>query len=151
MRGLVLGFLCALGLSSAWAAADLPPFEDPQKQALYHELINELRCPKCQNQTIADSNAPLALDLRERTHQMVADGNNKQQVIDYMVARYGDFVHYKPPVTLATSILWWGPVVAIVVGLLVVLMRVRKPQEITLSEAEEVRLAALRQESEDDR
>lgn len=95
-------------------------FDDPQKEALFRELIDELRCPKCQNQTIGDSDAPLAKDLRDRTYLMVQQGASKQEVVDYMVARYGDFAYYRPPVKLSTVVLWLGPVLVILVGAAVI-------------------------------
>lgn len=128
-------------------------FDEPAQEALFKELINELRCPKCQNQSIADSNADLARDLRDRTYFMVKEGATKQEVIDFMVARYGDFVHYQPPLTFVTSILWWGPVAVLAIGGLVVLFRVRQQRssEVELSEQERQRLAALQAEAKQDK
>lgn len=154
MMGLVRTLLVA-GLVLA-ALASTPPghgqnleayhFEEPAQEALFKELINELRCPKCQNQSIADSNADLARDLRDRTYFMVKEGATKQEVIDFMVARYGDFVHYQPPLTFVTSILWWGPIAVLAIGGLVILFRVRQQRsaEIELSDAEREQLASLR-------
>lgn len=121
-------------------------FDDPQKEALFRELIDELRCPKCQNQTIGDSDAPLAKDLRDRAYMMVQQGASKQEVVDYMVARYGDFAYYRPPVKLSTVVLWLGPVIVILVGAGVILMRVRARNnaEVELSADEQAQLAALR-------
>lgn len=101
-------------------------FEQPEREQLFRELIAELRCPKCQNQSLSDSDAPLAKDLRDRTYEMVKAGASKQEVVDFMVARYGDFAHYQPPVKASTSILWWGPAAVIVIGALVVGLRVRQ-------------------------
>lgn len=129
-------------------------FDEPAKEAVFQELIDELRCPKCQNQSIADSDATLARDLRDRTYLMVKSGASKREVIDFMVARYGDFVHYQPPMTLATSILWWGPFAVLMIGGLVVLVRVRaqRSSEVELSPEDRVRLAELRkaQKKDDD-
>jgi cytochrome c-type biogenesis protein CcmH len=126
-------------------------FEDPAQEALFRELIGELRCPKCQNQSIADSNAELAVDLRDRTYMMVRDGATKQQVIDFMVARYGDFVHYQPPMNIATSILWWGPIAVLVIGAFVIVFRVKQQRqtEVSLSDEEQAQLATLRAEKKD--
>ncbi|KFZ31407.1 cystathionine gamma-synthase [Pseudidiomarina salinarum] len=138
--------LAASGWSVATAASlETYAFDDPRKEALFHELIDELRCPKCQNQSIAESDAPLAKDLRDRTYIMLQNGASKQEVINYMVARYGDFVHYQPPWQISTSILWWGPVGIILIGLLVVFIRARarvEPDELTVEE--EQQLARLR-------
>lgn len=124
-------------------------FDEPAQEALFKELIDELRCPKCQNQSIADSNAELARDLRDRTYFMVKEGATKQEVIDFMVARYGDFVHYQPPLTFVTSILWWGPIAVLAVGGLVILFRVRQQRstEVELSDDERAQLATLRSEA----
>lgn len=126
-------------------------FEEPAKEALFRELINELRCPKCQNQSIADSNADLSKDLRDKTYEMVKNGATKQEVLDYMRARYGDFVHYKPPVTVGTSILWWGPLAVLVIGLFVILIRLRQQKEesIEMTAADKARLEALKQMRDD--
>lgn len=127
-------------------------FDEPAQEALFNELINELRCPKCQNQSIADSNAELARDLRDRTYFMVKEGATKQEVIDFMVARYGDFVHYQPPLTFVTSILWWGPIGVLAIGGLVILFRVRQQRssEVELSDEERKRLAALQTQTKKD-
>ena len=127
-------------------------FDEPAQEALFNELIDELRCPKCQNQSIADSNAELARDLRDRTYFMVKEGATKQEVIDFMVARYGDFVHYQPPLTFVTSILWWGPIAVLAIGGLVILFRVRQQRssEVELSDEERKRLAALQTQTKKD-
>lgn len=126
-------------------------FEDPQKEQLFRELIDELRCPKCQNQTIGDSDAPLAKDLRDRAYLMVQQGATKQDVVDYMVARYGDFAYYRPPIQLSTLVLWIGPVLVILIGVGVILLRVRARNnaEVELSADEKTQLNALRTQQQD--
>lgn len=109
---------------AAQAAQALIEFKDPQQQALFKELTQELRCPKCQNQNIADSNAVVAVDMRAKTLELVQQGQNKEQVLDYMKSRYGDFVHYQPPLNKFTLILWLLP--ALMVFGLVVLLVVRR-------------------------
>lgn len=91
------------------ASEDQVKFKNSEQQALYNELLKELRCPKCQNQNIADSNAVVAQDMRSKTKQLVEQGSNKQDVIDYMVNRYGQFAHYQPPLNIATLMLWLLP------------------------------------------
>jgi Uncharacterized protein involved in biosynthesis of c-type cytochromes len=158
IRSLITMLMVAIGVAvSSWSiayAANLETykFDDPQKEALFRELIDELRCPKCQNQTIGDSDAPLAKDLRDRTYMMIQQGASKQEVVDYMVARYGDFAYYRPPVKLSTVVLWLGPVVVILVGAGVILMRVRSRNnaEVELSEQEQAQLAALRDSESSD-
>ncbi len=101
--------------------------EDGQKkEQLYHSLIAELRCLVCQNQNLADSNAELAQDLRRQTYEMVKGGAGRKEVVDYMVERYGDFVLYRPPLRPATLLLWAGPFVIFVIGLVVLVMFIRR-------------------------
>jgi cytochrome c-type biogenesis protein CcmH len=107
----VSALLLAATLSgSGQAAEELLQFQSSEQQALFRELTAELRCPKCQNQNIADSNAVVAVDMRQKTYQLVQQGQNKQQVLAYMKQRYGDFVHYQPPVQWSTIWLWLLPV-----------------------------------------
>lgn len=139
VMGLIAGF-------QSWATINAYPFEDAAKQTLFNELINEIRCPKCQNQTISDSDAPLAKDLKDKTYEMVQSGASKQEVIDYMISRYGFFVHYQPPVQSSTWVLWFGPFVFLMIAVVGVGWAVRKkrsqsPSE--LSAEEQARLAQL--------
>jgi cytochrome c-type biogenesis protein CcmH len=92
-------------------------------------LAHELRCLVCQNQTIADSNAPLAVDLRDQVREQLAAGKSEGEVREFMVARYGDFVLYKPPFKLTTVLLWLGPFLLLLFGMLLFLRRVRKKPE----------------------
>ena len=125
-------------------------FETEAQRQLYQTLIQELRCPKCQNQNIADSNAPLSEDRRDRTYTMVMEGKSREEIIDYMVARYGNFVHYRPPFNWYTSILWWGPLLIIAIGVGVAWMMSRKrKQPLALSEEEQERLKQLRKPNHD--
>ncbi len=101
---------CAADPSAAAAA-------DPALEAQVMKISAELRCLVCQNQTIADSNAELALDLRSQVRDMVKRGETQAQIVDYMTARYGDFVLYRPPVKGTTALLWFGPAALLVVGL----------------------------------
>lgn len=101
---LLAGLVCA---GQARAAIDVYTFESDAQEQTFRELTKELRCPKCQNQDIADSNAGLAKDLRDKTYQMVREGKEKQEVVDYMVARYGNFILYDPPDGLDPDPLAW--------------------------------------------
>ncbi len=110
-------------------------------------LTEELRCLVCQNQTIADSDAPLAQDLRKQVREMMRDGASDQEILDFMVQRYGDFVLYRPPMKGATLLLWFGPLLLLVAGL-VLLMRVLRNRQQTdatrpLTEEEQSRLNGL--------
>jgi len=119
-RWIAAAFL-TLGLTTiAHAAIDAYEFRDDAERARYAELTKELRCPKCQNQDIADSNAPIAADLRKEIFRMLGEGQSNQQIIDFMVDRYGDFVRYKPALTSRTWILWFGPAGLLIGGLLVI-------------------------------
>jgi len=109
-------------------------------------LSNELRCLVCQNQTIADSSAPLAEDLRNQVREKMLQGASDSEIIDYMVARYGDFVLYRPPFKLTTVLLWFGPLLLLAAGLLVLLRRLlrRQPaQDVAMTAAERKRVADL--------
>lgn len=123
----VLLFLSTLLLSSILIAAiDVRSFETPEQEALYNELSEELRCLVCQNQNLAASNAELALDLKEQVYNMVTkQGLNREQIITYMVDRYGDFVLYKPPVKKSTYLLWFGPFILLLIGFFVILRTVK--------------------------
>lgn len=141
---LLLLSVAARGISSAQA----PPgqFADPDRQALYDQLVRELRCLVCQNQNLADSNAELAHDLRRKTHDMVARGQSYEQVVEYMVARYGDFVLYRPPLKPVTIALWGLPFVGLLVIVIVALFRLRRnaaASSIVLSDKEQAAAAQL--------
>lgn len=100
----------------AHAAIDTYDFKSVDEEQQFRELTNQLRCPKCQNNSIADSNAIIATDMRAKVYELMQQGYSKQQVIDYMVDRYGNFVTYQPPVNAATIILWAGPVLFLLMG-----------------------------------
>jgi len=119
--------------------------EDPALDKRVTGLANELRCLVCQNQTLADSNAPLAVDLRREIRSQLAAGASEQDVMDFMVARYGDFVLYRPPFKASTVLLWAGPFLFLIAGIWLLLRRVRRqqPLEPRLSEADRRRAAKL--------
>jgi len=117
MKRLIRGVLLGLFLvTTAQAAIDTYEFRDEAERERYRTLTEELRCPKCQNQNIADSNAPIAMDLRQEIFRMLEEGKSNDQIVDYLVDRYGDFVRYKPPVNAKTMLLWYGPVGLLVLG-----------------------------------
>lgn len=105
---------------------------DPQLEIQVHRLSTELRCLVCQNQTLADSDAPLAEDLRVEIREMAAQGKSDQEIIDYLVARYGDFVLYRPPVKATTVLLWAGPFMLLLAGLIGLGLILRSRQRQTL-------------------
>ena len=151
MKRLLMSAGLALGLlASAHAAIDTFEFANDAERQRYRNLIEELRCPKCQNQNIADSDAPIAMDLRNEIFRMLEEGKSNDEIIDFLVSRYGDFVLYKPPLTSRTLLLWYGPAGLLVLGfgvLAVILVRRRRvekaPASNTLSETERERLAKL--------
>ena len=113
--------ILTLALLAGWAQAKeaVPAAEDPALEARMLRIATELRCLVCQNQTIADSHAELAVDLRNQVKEMLKRGDSDQMIIDYMTARYGDFVLYRPPMQGNTWVLWLGPFALLVVGALV--------------------------------
>ncbi|MFZ3086464.1 MAG: cytochrome c-type biogenesis protein [Methylotenera sp.] len=113
-------------IQTAWAKDAQPLQKDAVVEAQVQRLSEELRCLVCQNQTLADSHAELAEDLRQEIREMAAKGMSDQAIIDYLVVRYGDFVRYRPPLKPSTVMLWFGPfalLLAGVVGLVVMLRR----------------------------
>ena len=108
---------------SACSAEDNFAFDTPAQRAQFLSLTAELRCPMCQNQNIADSDAMIAHDMRRKVYALLKEGKSEQEVIDFMKARYGDFVHYQPPVTIATMWLWAAPVLFVVFALFFVVRR----------------------------
>jgi len=107
------------------AAIDVYQFDDPEKEQRFQKLAFELRCPKCQNQNIADSNAEIAKDLRTKIQQMLIAEKSDTEIVDYMVERYGDFVLYEPRVKPQTYLLWYGPGLFLVLGLIAVVLIIR--------------------------
>jgi cytochrome c-type biogenesis protein CcmH len=100
----------------AFAIDSAPAFTDPAQQARYERVIRELRCLVCRSETIADSNATLAADLRRQVREMMAAGKTDQEIFQHMVDRYGDYVLYKPPLAARTWLLWGGPILLLVGG-----------------------------------
>jgi cytochrome c-type biogenesis protein CcmH len=149
MKRLSKLLLCGLLVSGmAHAAIDTYEFSEPSSRERFTTLTKELRCPKCQNQDLADSNAPIAVDLRREIYRMLQEGQSDEQIVDYLVNRYGDFVRYKPPVTTRTLILWYGPAGLLAAGALLLLLIVRRRRRydasnVELSPEERERLASL--------
>lgn len=120
MRNLLLSLVLFAPLS--WSAIDVYQFKSEGDEARFHELTAELRCPKCQNQNIADSDSPIAKDLRREVYRLVDSGAADTEVIDFMVTRYGEFVLYRPKVNSQTWFLWYGPYLLLGLGALVILL-----------------------------
>lgn len=142
-------FFCFVSIASSSHAADQDAVDkstnDLVLEKRVHKLTEELRCLVCQNQTIADSHAGLAVDLKNQVREKVVQGATDQEILDYMVQRYGDFVLYRPPVKQTTWLLWFGPFLLMLLGLLFLAMKVikRPKQDANVSEAEMLRAAKL--------
>ena len=107
-------------------AFDAYQFDDPQQEARFKQLIAELRCLVCQNQNLADSNAELAQDMRRLTYEMVRRGESNEQIVAFMVQRYGDFVMYRPPFKNSTVMLWVGPFLILAAAVLILIVFIRR-------------------------
>ncbi len=125
---LILGF-CFFTLQANAVKIEFHTFENKQQEQLYLQLIAELRCVKCQNQNLAESNAELAKDMREKAYDMIIKGGSRQDVVKYMTDRYGNFVLYKPPFIAKTLLLWVGPAVFLILSLFFLLKLIKKQQK----------------------
>lgn len=137
----------------AQAGVEVRQFDAPQQEQRYQRLITDLRCLVCQNQNLADSNAQLAHDLRDRVQNMIIKGKSDQQIIDYMVARYGKFVLYKPPFDTVTAILWLGPALLLIVLIIYLLGYIKKQNQsspVELSDEERERSRQLLEQEQHD-
>jgi cytochrome c-type biogenesis protein CcmH len=145
---------CLLGAATAGAyTLEEFSFEDPAQSKAFRELIEEIRCLVCQNESLAGSQAELAQDLREEVYRMFQEGRSRDEIVDFLVARYGDFVLYDPPLKPSTYVLWFGPFVLISVGaffLIRTLMRKRQSPDNELSDEERQRLQELLARAETD-
>jgi cytochrome c-type biogenesis protein CcmH len=154
LRCLLFGSLLMIG-SQALALIETYDFSSPELEARYQLLSDELRCPKCQNQNIADSNAPIAQDLRRLLHQQLEAGASDDEILDYMVDRYGDFVRYRPAFAGTAVLLWLAPILLLLgaVGVLLATLRSRPDaagQGDVLNKEEQARLQKLLDKTERD-
>lgn len=141
------GFMLVLLLLSSGLAADqdVYPFETQADQERFQVLTRELRCPKCQNQNIADSDAPIATDMRDEVHRMINEGASDEEVVGALVERFGEFVRYKPTFDSRTAVLWLLPLIVVTVGIVVVatiVLRSRRYSETGTALSEEQRRQA---------
>lgn len=150
MKRLLL--VCCLMIASlgAMAAIDTYEFDSEEQRARFYYLSSELRCPKCQNQNIADSNSPIANDLRREIYRMLQEDRSNEQIVDFMVERYGEFVRYRPALTAQTAILWFAPAAFLLAGLFALVFMLRRRQKVYrdgaaehLSSEEQQRLKSL--------
>jgi len=150
MRSLLCRLILAASLGMVAVAGQAreaePVVADPALESRVLKLSEKLRCLVCQNQSIAESNADLALDLRDQVREQLSAGKSEDDVVDYMVARYGDFVLYEPPVKLSTILLWAGPATLAVLGIVFLLLRLarrHRSESVHLDEAQRARARAL--------
>ena len=134
-------FLYALGLSIAFlstaqASIDTYEFNSQAERERYRTLVEQLRCPKCQNQNIADSDAPISMDMRDEIYKQLKQGQSNEEIIGFLVDRYGDFVRYKPPVNKTTLLLWYGPATLLGLGFLAVAIIVIRRRRTVRAEQE---------------
>ena len=125
LKALVLVFLFVLS-PLVFSKEATPMAIDPEMEKTVNKISAELRCLVCQNQTIADSSAGLAVDLKNQVREMVKAGQSQEDIVDYMVKRYGDFVLYRPPMKATTVLLWAGPFLLLLIGLTVLVVNLRK-------------------------
>jgi cytochrome c-type biogenesis protein CcmH len=124
---LILFFL--LPYCSLFAAEDYYQFSSAEQQQRFINLTSQLRCLVCQNQNLSQSNAPLANDLRNQVYQQLKSGNSDQDIINYLIKRYGDFILYKPPFNIKTLALWFGPFVLLILGLCYLFLYINKQRD----------------------
>ncbi|HJU56801.1 MAG TPA: cytochrome c-type biogenesis protein [Pyrinomonadaceae bacterium] len=144
-----LALLVCLLPVAGWAKEAQPVADDPELEKRVMALAEDLRCLVCQNETIAASHAPLAVDLRQQIREQMRAGKSNQEIIAFMTERYGDFVLFRPPVKATTYLLWFGPFALLIVGLVVQYFYLKRRRELAareqqpLSEAERKRVEAL--------
>lgn len=153
LRWLIL--LICLSSSVAQAAIDTHEFDSDVERLRYYSFIDEMRCPKCQNQNLSGSDSPIAMDLRRELYLMIKDGRSDKEIIDFMVERYGDYILYRPRVSPVTFLLWFGPIILLITGIVVLIQIVRRRRRnaiqsapTVLNEKEQAHLAELLKLSE---
>ena len=146
-----IGWFCVFLLTSWYstsslsAAIDVHQFESPEQEQRYRQFIDDLRCPKCQNQNLSGSNSPIAQDLRRELYRMIQEGQNDQAITGFMVERYGNFVLYEPPMDKNTLLLWSLPALLLILALFMVLFLRSKQttKSADLSQQEKTRLEQI--------
>lgn len=142
-HGMMLLIALIISFSALADNIDTYHFSSEEQEQQYRQLTESLRCPKCQNNSIADSNAMIAGDMRLKVYELLQSGQTAEQVKAYMVARYGNFVTYQPPLMASTLILWAGPALFVVTGALVIVLRSRKRTGAELDTEQQARLDEL--------
>lgn len=144
----MIRFLCLVVFLLSFpvtAAIDAYPFPNPKLQQRHHALIAELRCPQCLNTNLAGSDSMIARDLRREVHRMLLEGMSDEEILDFMYQRYGDFILYKPRLQQGTLLLWFGPLVLLLIAMIIAwrLLKSGKADPANLSDSEAERLKAL--------
>jgi len=147
-----VALVIAVSLASSSTHVNASPvdtyeFKDEVTKIRFQALSKELRCPKCQNQNLADSNSPIAADLRRELYELLQQGKADSEIVDFMVNRYGEFVLYRPKVSELTYVLWFGPAILVLLGLVIVILIVRrkpaKKEELALTSEQQDKLKQL--------
>ncbi len=137
--GLALVVMASAG--GAMAAVDVRDFDSESDRQRYQSFIDEMRCPKCQNQNLAGSDSPIAEDLRDQVYRLIDEGKSDKEIIDFMVERYGEYILYRPRLSPATLVLWLTPVVLMLVGIVVlirVVLKRRRTAAETVTDSEDL-------------
>lgn len=128
---LLLMFSCVLSVN---AAIEVYQFDDESQEERFNTLIDQLRCPMCLNSNLSGSDAPIAADLRAEIYEQILDGRSNDEIIDFLTQRYGDFINYRPPLNSGTVLLWFGPLILLLVGFLIVWRLGKNSQNVTINE-----------------
>lgn len=154
LRSIIILCVFFLAAVNSQAVVEVYQFDSDQQRQRYQSFIDDLRCPKCQNQNLAGSDSPIASDLRRELHDLLKNGQSDKEIVDFMVNRYGDYVLYNPRLQPSTWLLWFAPLALLLVGGLVIAMIVRRrrssgaPERVPLTETEQARLSALLKKAE---
>ncbi|WP_111641753.1 cytochrome c-type biogenesis protein [Marinimicrobium alkaliphilum] len=124
----LFALICLLfgAASATWAAIDTFEFETEVQRQRYLSFVDEMRCPNCQSQNLAGSDSPIANDLRREVYTMIMDGQSDREIVDHMVARYGDYILYRPRLSPVTVVLWFGPPALLIIGIVILILMVYK-------------------------
>lgn len=151
----VLLMLAVFAASAVGEVRDVYTFDSREQEQRFQTLIAELRCPKCQNQNIADSNAPISQDMRDAVYRMMSDGASNEEITNALVSRFGEFVRYRPEVDSRTILLWATPALVVFIGAVIVAMTVRRSGRAdtagadTLTDEEHARASRLLNDQDD--
>ncbi|MBD2859030.1 cytochrome c-type biogenesis protein CcmH [Spongiibacter sp. KMU-158] len=152
----VIVFLALFFATASWAVIETYQFDNELQQQRYNAFIEELRCPKCQNQNLSGSDSEIAQDLRRQVHSMIMSGKSDIEITQYMLDRYGDFILYRPRFTAGTAVLWLLPAGLLFIGLIIWLRLARRrvntaPVNTNLSDEERMRLQSILNEPSSDK